>query len=310
MRILLAGEESAGMQVLRSLVRGPHELVAVLTTPAAESRGDVSLARVAAKAGVPTLAGRLVERSAFAGQVTALGVDLLLNVHSLHLVHADVVAAPRLGSFNLHPGLLPEYAGLNSASWAIYQGAAAAGVTLHWMDPGIDTGDIAYRTALPIADDDTALTLNARCVREGLRQIEQLLAVAATDAAAIPRLAQDRSRRRYYGRQVPEDGCLQWTWPAARVLRFVRACDYAPFRSPWGHPRTRLGARELGIAKAERTGEACASAPGTIGAERDGGVLVAAADEWLKVDLVEVDATLCKATDALSPHRRQTLSPA
>lgn len=303
MKILLAGEEAAGMQVLRSLLRGPHELVAVLTTPAAENVRDVSLWKVAAKAGVPTWPARTVKDPALAEQIKTLGVDLLLNVHSLYLVHPSVVAAPRLGSFNLHPGKLPEFAGLNSASWAIYEQAAEMGVTLHRMTAGIDTGDIAYQTTFAIRDDDTALSLNARCVREGLRQIDQLLAVAAVDPAAIPRLQQDRSQRRYYGRQVPENGRMQWSWPAARIATFVRACDYAPFPSPWGHPRARLGTLEFGVAKAERTGEACAVPPGTIGAVSDDAVLIATADEWLRVMLVEVDGTLCKAAEAL----RETL---
>ena len=69
------------------------------------------------------------------------GVDLLLNVHSLYLIaRRTVVAAPRIGSFNLHPGPLPEYAGLNTPSWAIYNGEREHGVTVHWMEPGVDTG--------------------------------------------------------------------------------------------------------------------------------------------------------------------------
>ena len=93
-------------------------------------------------------------------------IDLLLNVHSLYVIHADLVAAPRTGSFNLHPGPLPEYAGLNAPSWAIYHGESRHTVTVHWMEPGIDTGAIAYETSFEIAEDDTGLSLSARCVRE------------------------------------------------------------------------------------------------------------------------------------------------
>src|SRR5580692_7331177 len=55
-------------------------------------------------------------------------VDLLLNVHSLYIIHQGVLAVPRLGAYNLHPAPLPRYAGLNSVSWAIYHGEKEHGV--------------------------------------------------------------------------------------------------------------------------------------------------------------------------------------
>ena len=67
-----------------------------------------------------------------------------MNVHSLFLIH-PWSSAPTIGSFNLHPGPLPEYAGLNVPSWAIYEGEKRShGVTVHWMDEGVDTGPIAW----------------------------------------------------------------------------------------------------------------------------------------------------------------------
>lgn len=296
------------MQVLRSLLRGPHELVGVLTSPPAENTRDVSLWKVAEKGGVPTWPARRVKDAALAGEIRALGVDLLLNVHSLYLIHAAVVGAAKIGSFNLHPGKLPEYAGLNSASWAIYEGAAQAGVTLHRMTAGIDTGDIAWQTVFPIAPTDTALSVNARCVREGVALIARLLETAGRDPAAIPRLVQDRSQRRYFGREIPAHGRLDWDAPAARVLAFVRACDYAPFPSPWGHPRTLLSETELGIVKAHPTGEPCSAAPGTIGTVGAHGVRVATADRWIEVALVEMDGQMREA-DGLLPAGQRLQAP-
>ena len=94
----------------------------------------------------------------FAEVVSAEKVDRLLNVHSLFVIAREIIQAPRFGSFNLHPGPLPRYAGLNALSWAIYRGELRHGVTIHKMLPGTDTGPIAYQAILEIEENDTPRT--------------------------------------------------------------------------------------------------------------------------------------------------------
>ena len=215
-------------------------------------------------------------------------VDLLLNVHSLYVIHGTVLGAPRIGAFNLHPGPLPRYAGLNAVSWAIYQGERSHGVTVHWMAPEIDAGPIAYQSLFPIDENDTALSLAARCVREGLPLMMRLLDVAAKHPAEIPAVPQDIEKREYFHAGVPEGGRLSWQWPAQKIVDFVRACDYFPFRSPWGHPRTSMGTQELAVVKARRTRLAADSPPGTVGESTGEGVKVASSDEWLLVTKLKI----------------------
>ena len=138
-------------------------------TPApATSTGGATVASAASTLGLPSLPSERVREPAFADWIHAHDVDLLLNVHSLFVVNSDVIKAPRIGALNLHPGPLPEYAGLNAPSWAIYFGETRHAVTLHWMDVEIDTGAIAYSAEFDVEEEDTGLSLSARCVREGL----------------------------------------------------------------------------------------------------------------------------------------------
>lgn len=224
-------------------------------------------------------------------------------MHSLYLVHEDVLRAPRIGAFNLHPGPLPRYAGLNAPSWAIYHGESEYGVTVHWMEPGVDTGAIAYQTHFPIAPDETGFSLSARCVKEGVPLMLRVVLDAARDAAAIPRVAQDLSRRSYFvKRKVPEGGRIAWTRPACEVANLVRAADYSPFRSPWGTPRAKRGASTIGIVKTVDTGIVSIAAPGTVATAPDGqGVLVACADAFVRVTVVRVDEKACDAALVLEP---------
>jgi methionyl-tRNA formyltransferase len=211
---------------------------------------------------------------------------------------------PRLGAFNLHPGPLPRYAGLNAPSWAIYRGETRHGVTVHKMEPGIDTGPIVYQETFAIEPEDTGLSLSVRCIRQGLPLLERLLEVADRGAEAIPLTPQDLDRREYFGKEVPEGGRLHWTGTARRIHDFVRACDFHPFASPWGAPRSRLGDEEVSIAKVALTGVPCDEAPGTVRQGEADEVLVASADEWVAVRRLLRSGRRVRPEDVLRPGAR------
>jgi UDP-4-amino-4-deoxy-L-arabinose formyltransferase/UDP-glucuronic acid dehydrogenase (UDP-4-keto-hexauronic acid decarboxylating) len=299
---LLIAEDAAGVQVLRMLAGTAHHVAAVMTRDAAAGAVGATVAGVASRLGYPVWPARRAQEPGFAQVITAEALDLLLNVHTHHILPRDVVAAPRIGSFNLHPGPLPAYAGLNAPSWAIYHGEQVHEVTLHWMDEGIDTGPIAYSAAFPIDDDETGLTLSAKCVRAGLPLIHDLLEGAAHQA--IPCNPQPPRVRRYYGREIPHEGRLIWTETAARIVSFIRACDYAPFASPWGRPRAYLTGREVVVLKAVLSGERTDAPAGTIGSRAGSDVLVAARDEWIRVKRVQVGSSSYAAADVLRPGER------
>jgi methionyl-tRNA formyltransferase len=300
LRVLLVAEEAAGVQTVRLLAHSPHQVVAVISGGGGSEGATV--AGVASRLGYRLWPAQQVKEKGFAETVRREGVDLLLNVHALYVLPTDLVAAPRIGSFNLHPGPLPHYAGLNAPSWAIYNGEQRHAVTVHWMEGGIDTGPIAYEAQVPIEDEDTGLTLSAKCVRAGLPLLGDLLQEAAW--GAVPRKPQPNLPRRYYGREVPNEGRLLWTVSAARIVNFIRACDYLPFTSPWGYPRAYVAGREVFLLKAKRTHERSNAPAGTVGPRLDGDVMVAAGDEWVRVQRVQVGSFSSAAADVLRPGNR------
>jgi UDP-4-amino-4-deoxy-L-arabinose formyltransferase/UDP-glucuronic acid dehydrogenase (UDP-4-keto-hexauronic acid decarboxylating) len=271
MRVALLCEEGAGARVLDMLARAAHDVVALLTTESSPAWCQ------AAKLGLEPLPARRVREPQFADELARCDPDLLLNVHSLYLVPQAVLRVPRLGAYNLHPGLLPGCAGLNAPSWAIYHGWEKHGVTLHRMEAGIDTGAIVFRQEFAVEPADTGLSLALRCAQKGVGLIRKLLdLVAAGDP--VPSTTQDLAQRRYFRREAPQGGRIDWNAPARRIHDFVRACDYQPFASPWGTPSAILQGSEVMIYKTALTGERCAAAPGTAN-----GNLVATADEWLEL---------------------------
>ncbi len=307
MNVVLVAEESAGLQMLRALSRSSHRLVAVLASPKPGFAG-AGVWKVARDLGFETWPAELVKESSLGDRLRAERVDILLNVHSLYIIHEEVLAAPLLGAYNLHPGPLPRYAGLNPVSWAIFRGERTHGVTIHKMTPKIDTGAIVYQSMFPIGDEDTALSLSFKCVRRGVELMVRLLEVAASESAQIPLCQQDLTRREYFGRGAPENGRISWFWPAQRVVNLVRACDYFPFSSPWGGPKIRLGAQEFALLKARCTGIRTDVLPGTVGKSVASDVYVASQDEWVVASKLQVGDKCLPASEILKSGDRLAAS--
>jgi methionyl-tRNA formyltransferase len=301
MNVVLAAEESAGIQLVRAVATTPHRIVGVLAKPPIPGSPSASVWKVAADLGLPTWIADDVRTATLADRLRAEHVDLLLNVHSLYIIHPQVLAAPKLGCFNLHPGPLPRYAGLNAPSWAIFRGERDHGVTVHRMLPAVDTGPIAYQKMFPIDSEETGLSLSLKCVREGLPLMLKLLDATANDPTGIPQQQQDLALREYFGKEAPDKGRMSWNWPADKILDFVRACNYFPFSSPWGHPRTSLGAQEVALARACKHALPTHEKPGTVAKSSDQGAEVACGDGWILVQKLLVQGKYMSAQQLLKP---------
>ena len=299
LNVLLVGEESAGIQMLRILAKSTHNIVAVMAQPSKDSKTP-TLWNTAEKLGFKTIDAINVKDANFANQIREDDVDLILNVHSLYLMNGAIIEAAKIGAYNMHPGPLPKYAGLNVNSWAIYNGETEHGVTIHEMVPRIDAGTIAYQAMFPITDKDTGLTTMSKCVRAGVPLLEQLLAAAAQGKDAIPQIEQDFTQRGYFNRKPPNGGMMDWNRYAADVYNHIRAADYSPFPTPWGHPLCQVDDKEIGIVKAELTGSVCNVEPGTVTDKTDRGVMVATADEWILVKKIEFAGNYGSANDVLN----------
>jgi methionyl-tRNA formyltransferase len=286
LRVFLAAEEAAGAGALRLLLRSGHDVVGVLAGGRQSSRASVTAA-AAARAGIAVVPVDVVDDDALAALLDERQVDLFLNVHSLRILGSEVLVRPRVGSFNLHPGPLPRYAGLNAPSWAIYEQEPTFGCSVHWMTPELDAGPLAYAADFDVDPHETALSLSLKCVEHGLPLIERLLIDAAA-GEPIPARAQLQAERRRRPPGPPGEAWVPWAAAAARVDALARACAFAPFPSPWGCPRTRVEGREVAITRLRRTGTPAGARPGTVGASVEGGVLVATRDEWVAIDEVEV----------------------
>ena len=152
MNVLLIGEQAAGARVLQSLAESGAKMVAVMSSSSWGARWAKSW-DLASKLGYATWPAELVKESDFAAQVREAGVDLILNVHSLHLIRKEILGGARLGGFRSSSGPATSLCRVNSVCRALYRGETRHGVTLHKMVADIDAGPICYQEAVDVESE-------------------------------------------------------------------------------------------------------------------------------------------------------------
>lgn len=178
--------------------------------------------------------------------------------------------SPRFGIWNLHPSLLPRYRGAAPIPWALLNGDAETGVTLFRIVERMDAGPILLQRVSPVRPDDDAVTLHARLARVAADLAREGLArLAERSLAETP---QDESRATVARKLVKADGRVDWTAPAEKIVRQVRALKPWPGAyTAWRHPRRGLVTLHLEEAAAAPAREP-PLAPGEVYC--DGGIAV------------------------------------
>ncbi|MGI9628408.1 MAG: methionyl-tRNA formyltransferase [Longimicrobiales bacterium] len=247
---VLVGDGHPAAETLKHLLSRGAQVIAAYATAGQMNRG--ALTRLAEKAGVPLLDSADLKSRPVAVS-DGVHVDWILNINSTVLLPDHVLQAARAGSLNMHPGLLPEYAGLHTHQWAIRNGETVFGITVHEMVPSVDAGDIVHSPTFEIEDSDTGLSLYLKCMEVGLEGFRRVIDLILS-GTPLPRVPQDLSRRTLYRHKDAIDGIVDWRLAATDLERFVRAGTYAPLSSPSYTPTLRLSAGrdatvlELGVA--------------------------------------------------------------
>ncbi len=157
----------------------------------------------------------------FVGQVRSLKPDLII-VHSYSMIlRSEILNIPKYGAVNMHYALLPKNRGANPIQWAIINGETESGVTMHYMDEGIDTGDIIAQRRVPIYINDTWVDALARINAEtdNLLENEMPKLLAGTNT----RKPQDESCAEKNPRRHPEDGLIDWQQSPTQIYNMIRA---------------------------------------------------------------------------------------
>lgn len=180
-----------------------------------------SVAEMAAEHGLQVFAPESINHPLWVERIRELAPDIIFSFYYRSMVDRQILDIPVRGCLNLHGSLLPRYRGRCPVNWVLVNGEKETGVTLHYMTPQPDNGDIVGREQVEIAIEDTALTLHRKLTSAASRLLDATLSPLL--AGQAPRIPQDHSLASYFGGRGPADGEIDWQWSAEQVHNLVRA---------------------------------------------------------------------------------------
>src|SRR5262245_29189400 len=226
MRIILIGQAAFAEKVLDGVRQRGHDVAAVYCPPDAGARPDPVKARATAL-GIPVRQHKSLKGAEVQAEFAELKTDLGVLAYVTQIVPQNVFETPRLGSICFHPSLLPRYRGGSAIKWQLINGETETGVTVFWVDPGIDTGPILLQKRAAIRPQDTAGSLYYDTLFPlGVEVVLESIDLVAKGTA--PRVVQDESRASYDPLCRDEHAGVDWTLPAREVHNRIRGCDPQP----------------------------------------------------------------------------------
>ncbi len=234
-RIVYMGTPEFAVAPLDALIRNGHNVVGVVTVAdKASGRGlkltESPVKQYALQHNIPILQPLSLKDSEFLEQLKAWNADLFVVV-AFRLLPKEVWSMPRLGTFNLHAALLPQYRGAAPINWAIINGEKMTGVTTFMIDDGVDTGTIMFREQCRIEETDTAGDLHDK-----LMEIGSELVVTTVDAL-IENNAEFRIQKSYIqgfevlkpAPKITRETCqIDWNKSTHEIYNLIRGLSPYP----------------------------------------------------------------------------------
>lgn len=237
--------------------------------------------------GIDYLPGTKVNSTEFLAEAHAYGCDLFVSMSFNQIFNAEILGVPKYGVINCHAGKLPFYRGRNILNWALINDEEEFGITVHFVDQGIDTGDIILQKSYPITDTDDYGSLLETSYREcpiilheAIKQIERGDYTRTKQSDIHP-------TGLYCGRRREGDEIIEWASTSREIFNFIRALS-----SPGPIARTILEGEpvKIGAARYIEDAPSYIDTPGQVLAKTEEGFLVKTSDSFLEILDIDSDA--------------------
>lgn len=221
MNIIFLGEDSFSAHVLSTVLKLNYSVEQVITI-AYENNIHKRLELVAEKNSIPYSRVAQINSDVSLRMIREAKPDLIFSAHFQQLLNAELLRIPKIGCINLHPSLLPKYRGMSPQHWPIINGDGETGVSLHFVNEGIDTGNIITQKKISIPGDcyvsdlqRLMLPLYAEATKEALDLIGQ----------GYKGLPQDTVGQSHCGRLKPSDVTITRDMAVKEAYALIRAAS-------------------------------------------------------------------------------------
>ncbi|MDP8249078.1 MAG: methionyl-tRNA formyltransferase [Candidatus Tritonobacter lacicola] len=304
MRIVFMGTPDFAVPSLKALVASGHEVAGVVTQPDRPRGRKLVLTpppvkKIALDHGIKVLQPKRAAAPEFVEEIESLMPDLVAVVAYGKILKKNLLDIPKYGCVNVHASLLPKYRGASPIQHAIMAGERTTGVTTMFIDEGMDTGDIILQHEVPIADEDTSLTMWKKLSDIGAELLMETVELIAAGRAG--RNKQADSLATYAPMLKKEEGEIDWSLPAEVIRNRIRGMP--PWPGAYTH-RTLKGRRIMlkllsGKALPDLSGE-----PGSIIEAGDGGLVAGTGEGALLIERLQAEGGRpMDAAEFLRGHR-------
>ena len=297
LRIVYMGTPDFAVEALRQLVEGGYNVVGVITMPDKPAgRGHKiqysPVKQYALEQNLPLLQPEKLKDEAFVQALREWKADLQIVV-AFRMLPEVVWSMPRLGTFNLHASLLPQYRGAAPINWAVINGDTETGITTFFLKHEIDTGEVIQQVRVPIADTD-----NVEIVHDKLMMLGGKLVVETVDAILNGVVMAIVGELRPAPKIFKETCRIDWNQPVKKVYDFIRGLS--PYPAAWSELVSPEG--EVVVVKifeSEKVSEAHQLSAGTIVTDGKKYIKVAVPDGFVSVLSLQLPGKKRLKTDEL-----------
>ncbi len=224
MRIIVCGQGPFGEKALEALIRNGEEIAGIFCPK--DKRGDAMKA-LAQKSGLAVFQPDHMKDAGVHQTFLELGPDLVILAFVTDIIPYSLIEIPSIGTICYHPSLLPKHRGASGINWAVIQGDTRTGLTILWVDRGIDTGPILLQKEIDIEPIDTTGSLYFnKLFPMGIDAIIE--AVELIKSGKAPKIPQDESLATYEPLCGYKHAGIDWSRPATEIYNLIRGCDPQP----------------------------------------------------------------------------------
>lgn len=304
LRIVYMGTPDFAVESLRCLVEGGYNVVGVITMPDKPAgRGHKlqfsPVKQYALERNLPLLQPEKLKDEAFVEALREWKADLQIVV-AFRMLPEVVWNMPRLGTFNLHASLLPQYRGAAPINWAVINGDAETGITTFFLRHEIDTGEVIQQVRIPIADTDDVGIVHDKLMMLGGRLVTETVDAILDDAVKpIPQEEMAVVGELRPAPKIFKDTCrIDWNQPVKRIYDFIRGLS--PYPAAWSELVQPDGeAVVMKIFETEKIFKSHELTPGTLLTDGKTYIHVAATDGFISIHALQLPGKKRLKTDEL-----------
>jgi len=279
MRIIFIGQAPFGRDSLEQLINQGENIVGIITVPdTPHQRRPNPVKQCAEEHGLPVLQSQLLKSSDAVSWVAEHKPDLLVLAFVTSFVPKEMIDLAPRGGINYHPSLLPKYRGGSAINWAVINGETETGVSIHYIDEGVDTGPILLQEKISIGPDDTVKSVYfEKLYPMGVRMIAEAVEIIRNKTPKG--VQQDKTTASFQPVITAKDTIINWHKPTSEIYNLIRGSNPAPGAT------TSIKETNCKLFEAARgTGSGRA---GTVVSLSDNGIEVATSDGSILVNVLQ-----------------------